>query len=353
MTIFSAPSYDGHELVAFNRHEGSGLRAIIAVHSSVLGPAVGGCRMFPYASEDDALEDVLRLSRGMTYKSALAGLPFGGGKSVIMGDPRRDKTPELLRAMGDFIHSQGGRYVAAEDSGTGVEDIRIMSQRTPFVSGLDDSESGGDPSPSTAWGVFLAIRTAVRHRLGQPDLRGVRVAVQGLGHVGYHLARFLVEDGAEVIGCDVVETNLQRAVETLGITPVAPDAIIGQAVDVFSPCAMGAVLNHQSIACLRAGIVAGAANNQLAGVADGAGLKDRGILYCPDFLINAGGIIDVYHQRLGSTDADKRAHIQRIESTLTAVLQRADETHVQTHLIAEQLAESILRDAGQGASLAA
>ena len=183
MTIFSAPSYDGHELVAFARDETSGLRAIIAVHSTVLGPGVGGCRMFPYVDEDAALNDVLRLSRGMTYKSALAGLPFGGGKSVIIGDPRRDKSPGLLRAMGDFVHSQGGRYVAAEDSGTGVEDIRIMSERTPHVSGLDDSEFGGDPSPSTAWGVFLAIRTAVRHRLGQSDLRGIRLAVQGLGHV--------------------------------------------------------------------------------------------------------------------------------------------------------------------------
>ena len=257
------------------------------------------------------------------------------------------------RAMGDFIHSQGGRYVAAEDSGTGVEDIRLMAQRTPHVSGMDDNEFGGDPSPSTAWGVYLAIRTAVRHRLGQGDLRGIRVAVQGLGHVGYYLAKFLVEDGAEVVGCDVVEANVDRAVQTLGITEVEPGAILEQEADVFSPCAMGAVLNPRSIEGLRAGIVAGAANNQLASDADGANLQDRGILYCPDFLINAGGIVDVHHQRVGSSDAVKRAHIARIESTLAAVLARADETHMQTNTIAEQLAEEILHGAREGAPLAA
>lgn len=348
MTIFNAPSFDGHELVTFGRDDRTGLRAIIAVHSTVLGPAVGGCRMFPYSDDEAALEDVLRLSRGMTYKSALAGLPFGGGKSVIIGDPRSDKTPELMRAMGDFVHSQGGRYVAAEDSGTGVADIRLMAERTPFVSGLTDNEFGGDPSPSTARGVYLAIRTAVRHRLRHDSLDGIRVALQGLGHVGYYLARYLVQSGAEVIGTDVNAENLERAVRELGITAVAPDAIIGQEADVFAPCAMGAVLNAASISRLRAGIVAGAANNQLASVMDGALLQDRGILYCPDFLINAGGIIDVYHQRIGSPEEDKRDHIQRIEQTLATVLQRADACHQQTAVIAEELADAILLEASAG-----
>jgi leucine dehydrogenase len=345
MSIFSAPAFDGHELVTFGRDAGSGLRAIIAVHSTVLGSAVGGCRMYPYASEDEALHDVLRLSRGMTYKSALAGLPFGGGKSVIIGDPHSEKTPELMHAMGDFVHSQGGRYVAAEDSGTGVEDIRLMATRTPHVSGLEDNEFGGDPSPSTAMGVFLAIRTAVRHRLGQEGLAGIRVAVQGLGHVGFYLAKLLVEDGAAVIACDVVEANVDRAVRMLGVDGVAPEDIVSQPVDVFAPCALGSVINEQSIPLLRAGIVAGAANNQLATEQAGAHLQDRGILYCPDFLINAGGIIDVYHQRLGSGEAEKRRHIRRIEETLATVLARADESHCQTNRIAEQLAEEILRSA--------
>jgi len=349
MSIFSAPSYDGHELVTFGRDDKTGLRAIIAVHSTALGPAVGGCRMYPYASDDQALDDVLRLSRGMTYKSALAGLPFGGGKSVIIGDPRVEKTDELMRAMGDFVHSQGGRYVAAEDSGTGVADIRLMAARTPHVSGLDDNEYGGDPSPSTALGVFLAIRTALRHRLGAESAAGIRVAVQGLGHVGYYLAKFLVEDGATVLAADVNELNLRRAVTELGVTPVSPDDIVGQEVDVFSPCAMGAILNDRSIARLRAGIVAGAANNQLATARDGSALRDRGILYCPDFLINAGGIIDVHHQRLGSPESEKQAHIRRIEHNLRQVLQRADESTRQSNVIAEELAEGILSASRQPA----
>jgi leucine dehydrogenase len=343
MSLFSNTAFDQHELVAFCNDRRSGLRAIIAVHNTVLGPAVGGCRMYPYASEEQALEDVLRLSRGMTYKSALAGLPFGGGKSVIIGDPRRDKSPALMEAMGDFVQSQGGRYVAAEDSGTGVEDMRVMASRTEYVSGLDDNEYGGDPSPSTALGVYLCIRTAVRHRTGARSLDGVSVAVQGLGHVGYYLARFLLAEGATVYGADVNADNHGRAVRELGVKPADTADILSLDVDVVAPCAMGAVWNRQSIPQLRAGIVCGAANNQLAGPDDGARLQDRGILYCPDFLVNAGGIIDVHHQRSGSGDAIKRAHIERIGESLTEVLRRADECHRPTGEIAEQLAEEYLR----------
>lgn len=343
MSVFSAPAWDGHELVVFGSDTGTGLRAIIAVHNSSLGPGVGGCRMFPYASDEDALHDVLRLSRGMTYKSALAGLPMGGGKSVIIGDPRRDKTPALMRAMGDFVHAQGGRYVAAEDSGTGVEDLRRMATRTPHVSGIDDNEHGGDPSPSTAYGVFLGIRAAVQHRLSVATTEGLRVAVQGLGHVGYHLARHLREDGAVVYGADVNEANLARAVEALGVLPVAPADILGLEVDVLAPCAMGAVLNDRSIDTLRAGIVAGAANNQLATAEDCARLQGHGILYCPDFLINAGGIIDVHYQRAGLPPAAKRAHIERISATLVEVLRRADASGQPSNAVAEALAVEYLR----------
>lgn len=343
MSVFSAPAFDQHELVTFGADKGTGLLAIIAVHDTTLGPAVGGCRMFPYASNEEALHDVLRLSRGMTYKSALAGLPMGGGKSVIIGDSRRDKTPALMHAMGDFVHSQGGRYVAAEDSGTGVADIRLMAERTPHVSGMNDNEFGGDPSPSTAYGVFLGIRTAVRHRLGVASCAGLKVAVQGLGHVGYYLARHLRDDGATVYGADLNEANLRRAVDELGVLAVAVDEIMGLEVDILAPCAMGAVLNDRSIASLRAGIVAGAANNQLATTEDSARLQDHGILYCPDFLINAGGIIDVHHQRLGSEDDVKRSHVERIEQTLSAVLLRADATRRPTHDIAEELAREQLR----------
>ncbi len=342
MNVFSAPAFDEHEQVCFVRDPDSGLKAIIAIHDTTLGPAVGGCRMFPYASEDAALEDVLRLSRGMTFKSALAGLPLGGGKSVIIGDPRRDKSRELFLAMGRFVDSLGGRYVAAEDSGIAVADVRTMGESTAHVSGIGETEHGGDPSPNTALGVFMALRAAVRHRLGAEDLAGLRVAVQGLGHVGYHLARRLVEAGAQVFGADVNSDNVARAVRELGVSEVPADEILALEVDVISPCALGAVLNSDSIPRLRAGIVAGAANNQLASHDDGARLMDRGILFCPDFLINAGGIIDVYHQRLGSDAEATRAHVARIEATLGEVLARADACHRQTQDIAEDLARELL-----------
>jgi leucine dehydrogenase len=343
MSVFTNEAYDHHEQVAFAEDRHSGLRAIIAVHNTSLGPAVGGCRMFAYASEADALFDVLRLSRGMTYKSALAALPFGGGKSVIIGDPRVDKTPALLAAMGDFINSLGGRYVAAEDSGTGVADIRAMSARTPHVSGLQEgAEFGGDPSPSTAYGVYLGIRTAVQYRLGADSMRGLRVAVQGLGHVGFHLAGLLKADGAEVFGADVNPDNLRRAVDSHGVSAVDVADILTLEADVLAPCAMGAVLNSESIDGLRVGIVAGAANNQLADEGQASHLWDRGILYGPDFLINAGGIIDVHHQRLGSELHLKREHIERIETNLQEILYRSDRAGRSPHLVAEELAEECL-----------
>jgi leucine dehydrogenase len=350
MSVFTNPAFDQHEHVAFADHAESGLRAIIAVHSTRLGAAVGGCRMYPYANEDDALFDVLRLSRGMTYKSALAGLPFGGGKSVIIGDPRQDKTPALLAAMGDFINSLGGRYIAAEDSGTGVADIKAMSARTAYVSGVQDgTEHGGDPSPSTAYGVYLGIRTAVQYRLGADSMQGLRVAIQGLGNVGFHLAGYLKADGAVVYGADVNADNLQRAIGVHDVIPVDPAAILAVEADVLAPCAMGAVLNRRSIDELRVGIVAGAANNQLADELQASQLWDRGILYCPDFLINAGGIIDVYHQRIGSDTAVMREHVERIETNLKEILFRSDRAGRSPHLVAEELAEEYLAAAtGEG-----
>lgn len=342
MSVFSNPEYDQHELLSFHADKASGLQAIIAVHSSKLGPGVGGCRMFPYSSEADAITDVLRLSRGMTYKSALAGLPFGGGKSVIIGDPHSQKSLALMAEMGKFVNSLGGAYVAAEDSGTGVADIRVMSQHTPYVSGLTNNQYGGDPSPSTALGVYLSIQTAAKHRLGVDSLNGLSVAIQGLGHVGYYLAKHLKEDGAVVYGADVNRGNLDRAVRELGITAVAADEVLAMEVDILAPCAMGAVFNEGTIGQVRAGIVAGAANNQLATMGDGANLEGRGILYCPDFLINAGGIIDVYHQRIGSSEAQTTEHIGRIAPTLAEVLKRADLNRGQTQPIAEELAEEYI-----------
>lgn len=343
MSVFTNPAYDQHELVAFGADRDTGLRAIIAVHDSTLGPGLGGCRMFPYSSDEAALHDVLRLSRGMTFKSALAGLPLGGGKSVIIGDSRSNKTPALMRAMGDFIHSLSGRYIAAEDSGTGVADMHIIAERTPFVSGIADSEHGGDPSPSTALGVFLAIQTAVRHKLKVNGCAGLRVAIQGLGHVGFHLAQLLRTDGARIYGADINAENLQRAVNELGVIPVKTNDILTLDVDILSPCAMGAVLNKDTIPNVRAGIIAGGANNQLAAEDDGALLQQLGILYCPDFLVNAGGIIDIHHQRAGSAENAKREHIERIAETLEEVLRRATDTKRTTQEISEELAQEFLK----------
>ncbi|MYA36978.1 MAG: Glu/Leu/Phe/Val dehydrogenase [Gammaproteobacteria bacterium] len=343
MSVFSNQSFSEHELVAFRNDRHSGLQAIIAVHSSALGPAVGGCRMYPYASEADALHDVLRLSRGMTHKSALAGLPFGGGKSIIIGDPHKQKNRALLEAMGDFVNSLGGRYITAEDVGTSVADIRTMARRTPYVAGLDDNEHGGDPSPSTAYGVFLGIRTAVRHRYGRDKLDGIGISIQGLGHVGFKLARLLIEDGATVYGADINAANLERAAAELGVRPVSSDEVLLLPVDVVAPCAMGAIWNRESISRLRAGIVCGAANNQLSTPADGELLRRRGVLYCPDFLVNAGGIIEAHHQILRSGESDRLAHIGRIETTLAEVLRLSGERQVSTESVAREMAEDILR----------
>jgi leucine dehydrogenase len=355
MSVFNAPSFDGHERVCYASDAASGLRAIIAIHDTTLGPAVGGCRIFPYASDEQALDDVLRLSRGMTLKSALAGLPLGGGKSVIIADPRRDRSEALLRAMGRFIDGLGGHYVAAEDSGTSVEDLRVMAGVTPHVSGVGGSEHGGDPSPSTARGVYAAIRAALAYRLGAPEPTDVRVAVQGLGHVGFHLARLLREAGAQVFASDLEAGRGGRAEAELGVVIVPPQDVLQLDVDVLAPCALGGALDAETIPALRAGIVAGAANNQLRTPEDAARLADRGILYCPDFLINAGGIIDVHYQRSGLDRAALPAHLDGIGERLREVLVRADADRRPTNVIAEQLALEIVheRRAERAAALSA
>lgn len=348
MSVFSHPEYDGHEQVAFHHDAASGLRAIIAVHNTRLGPGLGGCRMWPYASDGEALTDVLRLSRGMTYKAALAGLPQGGGKSVILGDPRHDKTAAKMRAMGRFVESFGGRYIVAEDSGTNVEDIRQMAETTRHVGGLADAGAvaagrTGDPSPATALGVFIGIRAAVRAALGRDDLAGLRVAIQGIGSVGYRLARHLHEAGARLWVTDLHQPAVDRAVAEFGATAVPMDQVHALDVDVFSPCALGAVLNERTIPQLRARIVAGAANNQLAKPRDGQRLLDRGVLYAPDYVINAGGIIDIHYEGPAYDAAVVRAHLERIGTTLAEIFARAGTTGRPTGEIADAMAEEIFR----------
>ena len=345
MSVFTDPDFDGHEQVVHCHERASGLHAIIAIHSTRLGPALGGIRMYPYADEAGALNDALRLARGMSYKSALAGLPLGGGKSVILGDPRRDKTPALLRAMGEAIERLGGRYVGAEDSGTAVADLQLMAQTTAHVTGLQDKPGldggvrSGDPSPATALGVFTGIRAAVRHRFGREDLAGLRVAIQGVGSVGHRLAQLLHAAGATLFVSDVWAPNLERALREFGAEPVAPAHIHAAPVDVYAPCALGAVLDDVTIPQLRAAIVAGAANNQLAQARHGEALRARGVLYAPDYAINAGGIIDVCAERLGEDAAGVRARVERIGATLTAIFEQAESEGLPTQLVADRLAE--------------
>ncbi|WP_421683769.1 Glu/Leu/Phe/Val dehydrogenase [Stutzerimonas urumqiensis] len=349
MSVFAHPDFDDHEQVIFCHDKASGLKAIIAIHDTRLGPALGGCRMYPYASDDDALRDVLRLSRGMTYKSALAELPLGGGKAVIIGDPHGGKSDALFHAMGDFVDSLGGRYVTAADSGTSVPEMQLMAQRTRHVSGaapreaLDGGMRNGDPSPSTAYGVFLGLREAVRHRLGRDDLSGVRVAIQGVGHVGFDLAQQLTAAGAQLWVTDVYGPNVQRAVDELGASAVRPQDIYGLDVEVFAPCAMGGILNADTLEALRAPVVAGAANNQLATPEIAVELQRRNCLYAPDYAINAGGIIDVCYERTGGSPAQIRAHVERIAPTLALIFERAAAEGLPTSVIADRLARERLR----------
>ena len=348
MAVFSLSDFADHEQVVFVSDDKSGLKAIIAVHNSNLGPALGGCRMWPYASEEEAVRDVLRLSRGMTYKSAMARLKLGGGKSVIIGNPRTDKTPALLAAFARALEQLNGRYIAAEDSGTSVADMKTMAQFTRHVAGLHDKPSdqgtrSGDPSPATAYGTFIGIQAAVKERLGRDSLDGLRVAVQGVGNVGYDLARQLKEAGAQLWVTDIHREPLVQAGRELGATVVAPDEIFGLDVDVFAPCALGAILNDATIPQLKAKIVAGAANNQLAEARHGVELMKRGILYAPDYVINAGGIIDVYHERIGFERAALIRHIEGIRDNLMEVFERAREEERPTGEVADTIAEERFR----------
>lgn len=345
MSVFDHPEFDQHEAIHFFDEPKSGLRAIIAVHSTALGPGAGGCRRWTYASDRDAITDVLRLSRGMTYKNAVAGLPFGGGKAVILADDTAPKSGTLFRAFGRAVHSLGGNYVTAEDVGINVDDMRVVRQETPYVSGLPQAEdsAGGDPSPWTAYGVFLGIKAAARARLGSDELDGLRVAVQGVGSVGLHLCKLLVDAGAKVIVADVNRENLRRALQLDGVQKISPREILFADVDILAPCALGNILNSESIPRIRAKVIAGAANNQLSTERDGARVAERGILYAPDYVINAGGIISVAREFLGqSSEAQVRGEIDRIPERLAEIFREAAATAQPTNKIADDLARRLV-----------
>jgi len=337
MAVFDSPAFSDHEQVVFCKDSATGLRAIIAVHNTNLGPALGGCRMWSYESDEDALTDVLRLSRGMTYKNALAGLPLGGGKSVIIGDPRRDKTPALFESFGRFVDSLGGRYIAAEDVGTSVEDMDAAARFTASVRG--GSAGTGNPSPATAYGVYMGIRAAVAFRLKRNNLGGLKVAVQGLGNVGTHLCRHLHEDGAELYVADVNGAAVDSAVGAFDATAVTAGEIHGLDVDVFAPCALGAVIDDRTVQELRVAIVAGAANNQLAEDRHGDALHRRGILYAPDYVLNAGGVIHIAHEGPDFDHDTVYRKIAGIYDTLTEIFRRSEAEDLPTHVIAGRFAE--------------
>ena len=353
MTAFWAEAdYDDHELVQFVRDPKSGLTAIIALHSTHLGPGAGGTRFWHYADPENAMRDALRLSRGMSFKNAMAGLPMGGGKAVILADPDQTKTPEMLAAFADAVESLGGQYVTAEDVGISEADMAQVAQRTQYVSGLPvegEGEAGGDPGPFTALGIYLGIKAAVQHKLGCDSMDGVHVAVQGTGSVGGGVARLLAKDGARLTLADVDEARAEALAQELDADTVGPDAIMSVACDVFSPNALGAILDEEGIARLDCKIVAGGANNQLARAEHGPMLAERGILYAPDYVINAGGIISVTLEYLcrcqGGEPCDineVRKRIALIPGRLEQIWRESEETGLSPDQVADRMARELI-----------
>ncbi|NQZ58858.1 MAG: Glu/Leu/Phe/Val dehydrogenase [Lentisphaeraceae bacterium] len=336
MSVLDNIEYDDHEQVVYYKDKESGLKAIIAVHSTVLGPAVGGCRMWKYSSEENALNDVLRLSKGMTYKSAMAGLPFGGGKAVIMGDSPTQKTPQLLKAYGRFVERQRGQYITAEDVGISPDDMEIIRTQTKHVVGLNNTS--GDPSPFTALGVYEGMRASAEFKLGSEDLRGMKVAVQGVGHVGYYLCELLHEAGVEIFVCDINNQAAYRVQQEFGATVISDEELYSMDLDIYSPCALGATLNEVTIPQLKCSIIAGCANNQLAHSSHGKMLLQRDILYAPDYVINAGGIINISFEQDGYCVDKASKKVRAISQTLTKIYLRAQQDNIAHNEVADKMA---------------
>ena len=339
------PDFDDHEEVHFVTDEKCGLKAIIAVHSTHLGPAAGGARFWHYAEDADALTDALRLSRGMSYKNAMAGLPLGGGKSVLLADEARHKTPDLLHAFGKAVDHLGGRYVTAEDVGMSVADMIEVARSTKFVAGLPNSagDVGGDPGPHTSLGTFLGIKAAVKHALGKDSVAGLHIAIQGAGSVATGVALHAAAEGAKLSIADVDPAKAQKLADAAGGTVVSPDDILAIAADVLSPNALGAVFNAQTIPALNVPIIAGGANNQLATPEDGARLQARGILYAPDFVINGGGIINVCTEYLGDGDASLvRKRIEGIPVRLEQVWNESKASGLNPAAVADAMAQRLI-----------
>jgi leucine dehydrogenase len=348
LVVFDEVAREGHEQILFGYDEMSGLKTIIAIHSTDLGPALGGTRFFAYPSEEEALVDVMRLSKGMTYKAAIAGLDLGGGKAVIIGDPRTDKSERLFRAYGRIVDSLQGRYITAEDVGTTTTDMDIVRRETRWALGASVAEGGaGDPSPVTARGLYAATRAVCQVVWGDPDVTGRRFAVQGVGKVGSAFVQLLVEHRAEVIVSDAYEPAIQSAVETYGVKSVPADEILTVDCDIFSPCALGATLNSSTIPNLNCQAVVGSANNQLATDEDALTLTERGILYAPDFVVNAGGLINVYDELQGYSKTRALHRVDGLFEATLAVLERARLEGVTPNEAAIALAEQRINQIGE------
>jgi leucine dehydrogenase len=344
-TPWGLPDFDAHEEIHFIDDEKCGLKAIIAVHSTHLGPAAGGARFWHYAKDSEALTDALRLSRGMSYKNAMAGLPLGGGKSVILADSNRTKSPELLHAFGKAVDHLGGRYVTAEDVGINVADMIEVARSTKFVAGLPNSSGdvGGDPGPHTSLGVFLGIKAAVKRALGKDTLDGLHIAMQGAGSVATGVALHACAEGAKLTIADVDQAKAQKLADAVNGKVASPDEILALEADVVSPNALGAILTEQSIAALKTPIVAGGANNQLATPDDGQRVHQRGILYAPDYVINAGGIINVCTEYLGDGDASLvRQRIEGIPVRLEQIWAESAETGRDPAAVADAMAQRLI-----------
>ena len=344
-TPWGLPDFDAHEEIHFVTDEKCGLKAIIAIHSTHLGPGAGGCRFWHYAMDEEGLTDALRLSRGMSYKNAMAGLPLGGGKTVILADEERTKTPDLLHAFGKAVDHLGGRYITAEDVGMSVSDMIEVRRVTQFVAGLPNSGSdvGGDPGPHTSLGVFLGIKAAVKRALGKDSLEGLHVALQGAGSVATGVALHAAAEGANLSIADVDSAKAQKLAQASDGKVVSPEEILGLEADVFSPNALGAILTEETVSALKVPIVAGGANNQLATPEDGQRLQERGILYAPDYVINAGGIINVCTEYLGDGDASLvRERIEGIPVRLEQIWTESQATGRDPAAVADAMAQRLI-----------
>lgn len=340
MNLFTKMVERDYEQLVVCQDRTSGLKAIIAIHDTTLGPALGGTRMWNYETEEEAFEDVLRLSRGMTYKNAAAGLNLGGGKAVIIGDARKDKNPEMFRAFGRYIQGLNGRYITAEDVGTTVEDMDTIHDETDYVTGISPAfGASGNPSPVTAYGVYVGMKAAAKAGLGSEDLAGKTIAVQGVGNVSYHLCKYLHKDGAQLIVTDIHKPSVERAIAEFGAKAVEPDEIYSVDCDIFAPCALGGIINDETLKTIKASVIAGAANNQLKEEAHGVKLQEMGIAYAPDYVINAGGVINVADELNGYNRDRAFKKVEGIYDNVARVFEIAHENNIPTFQAADQMAE--------------